>query len=273
MAETEMPPQWTGEPEYADPKDTEGHVAAAAVDMARGRVTQWTTFVTTAISAFESNANNHIEHLDYDKGEVIFEFDPILIAFAKAVKDFCPGFKEVKEAVDQISNVMDGIQSSYDEKLTNGLAGAKLRLHDSVNALVQAARDKVTEVAPIMRDHMPEAVDNAMTWVDSASTADEYVSALCDWMGFPEPTKVNTIFPVRQALENPFFGVYQAVRCQLLRTQGVAGLSDDDLNPTVWEHDAVETQRELYQEAGDNEKEAVWEKAYEGILPDRFSRS
>jgi hypothetical protein len=52
------------------------------------------------------------------------------------------------------------------------------------------------------------------------------------------------------------------------RARGVPGLTDDDLNPITWEHEAVESQREFYREQG----EAAWEKAYEGVLPDRFSR-
>jgi hypothetical protein len=170
--------------------------------------------------------------------------------------------------VQDIYEVMEAIQSSREADLKSDLAAGKKRLRDSVTTLTNAARDHLTSVAPLMREHMPEAVENAMTWVDSASTAPEYVSSLCDWMGFPEPTPENTVYPVRQALENPFFGVYQAVRCQLLRAQGIAGLSDDDLNPIAWEHEAVETQRELYGEIG----KAAWEKAYEGLLPDRFSR-
>jgi hypothetical protein len=40
MAEKPMPPQWTGKPEHSDPKDAEGHVAAAAVPLVRDRVSQ-----------------------------------------------------------------------------------------------------------------------------------------------------------------------------------------------------------------------------------------
>ena len=100
-----------------------------------------------------------------------------------------------------------------------------------------------------------------MTWVDSASTDPEYVSAMCDWMGFPLPTEQNTVNPVRQSLENPFFGLYQSVRAQLLRIQGVPGLDDDDLSPTRWQHEAVERQRELYRLEGP----AAWQWAYDEI--------
>jgi hypothetical protein len=266
MAEIDMPPQYAGE--YSDPKDTEGKVAEAVRTMAADRVNQWTTFVLDAITEFESNANGHIEKLDYDE-DATYSFDPVLKSFATVVIDFFPEIKEVETAYSAVSEVMDGIQSSYEQKLQSGLAGAKLRLHESVRALVQAARERATLATPAIVAHLAEAVEDGMTWVDSASTDPDYVSALCDWMGFPIPTRENTIRPVRQSLENPFFGVYQAVRAQLLRTRGVPGLSDDVLNPIAWEHEAVESQRELYGEQG----EGAWEKSYEGTLPDRFSRS
>jgi hypothetical protein len=265
MAEIEMPPQYAGE--YSDPKDTEGHVAEAARTLAAGRVNQWSTFVLDAVSEFESNANGHIEKLDYDD-DAAFSFDPVLASFVSVVKDFIPGIKEVKTAFSAVSEVIDGVKSSYEQELKTGLKGAKLRLHESVRALVQTARERATLAASTIQNHVPEAVEDGMTWVDSASTDPEYVSALCDWMGFPQPTRENTVDPVRQALENPFFGVYQGVRAQLLRRRGVPGLTDDDLNPITWEHEAVESQRELYRDQG----EAAWEKAYEGVLPDRFSR-
>jgi len=154
--------------------------------------------------------------------------------------------------------MMDGIQSSYTQKLEGGLSEGKLRLHASVFALVQAARERTTQAASSIQERLPEAVEDGMTWVDSASTDADYVSALCDWIGFKLPTRENTVNPVRQALENPFFGVYQAVRAQLLRTEGVAGVDDDQLNPVTWEHEAVESQRAAYSKDGPD----AWENVY-----------
>src|SRR2546423_8466556 len=134
MGEIDMPPQYAGE--YSDPKDTEGKVAEAVRTMAADRVNQWTTFVLDAITEFESNANGHIEKLDYDK-DATYSFDPVLKSFATVVIDFFPEIKEVETAYSAVSEVMDGIQSSYEQKLQSGLAGAKLRLHESVRALVQ----------------------------------------------------------------------------------------------------------------------------------------
>ncbi len=272
MPEIEMPPQYAGE--YSDPKDTEGHVAQAVRTLAGDRVNQWTTFVLDAITEFESNANGQIEKLDYAE-DATYSFDPVLKSFAEVVIDFFPEIKKVETAYSAVMEVMDGIQSSYERELQKGLTGAKLRLHESVRALVQAARTRATLATSTIVEHLPEAVEDGMTWVDSASTDPEYVTALCDWMGFPIPTRQNTIWPVRQSLENPFFGVYQAVRAQLLRTQGVPGYSDDDLNPDLWEHEAVESQRELFDKSDPQdpkEKEAVWETAYEGIVPFRSSQ-
>lgn len=252
MPEIEMPPQYAGV--YSDPQDTEGHVRQAIQSEAAHRLQLWTTFVLTAVSKFESAANLHIDELEYDH-DAEYSFNPVLGSFVSVVLS---AFPPTAMATSVISNVMGGIQSSYDQNLKSGLSGAKLRLHASVVALVQATRESTTRAASTIHAGLSQAVEDAMTWVDSASTDPDYVSAFCDWMGFPLPTEENTVNPVRQSLENPFFGVYQAVRAQLLRTEGVPGLDDDQLNPVTWEHEAVEHQRELYREEGPH----AWEKAY-----------
>jgi hypothetical protein len=55
------------------------------------------------------------------------------------------------------------------------------------------------------------------------------------------------------------------VRAQLLPAQCVSGYTEDDLNPTTWEHDAVERRRQLYElslKEGSDPSEA-WAKAYD----------
>jgi hypothetical protein len=255
MPEIEMPPQYAGT--YSDPQDTEGHVRRAIEAKAADRVNLWTSFVLSAISDFESAAKLHIEQLEYDH-DAKYSFNPILGSFVSATLS---AFPPTAMATSAISTVMGGIQSSYEQNLKGGLSGAKLRLHRSVFALAKVARERTRLAASKIHEGLPEAVEDAMTWVDSASTDSDYVSAFCDWMGFPVPTDENTTNRVRQALENPFFGVYQAVRAQLLRIEGVPGLDDDDLSPVTWEREAVEHQRELYRQDGPE----AWEKAYEEI--------
>jgi hypothetical protein len=252
MPEIEMPPQYAGH--YSDPQDTEGHVRRAIQAEAASRLQLWTTFVLTAVSEFESAAGLHIDKLEYEH-DASYSFSPVLASFVSAV---IHAFPPTAEVTSVISTVMGGIQSSYEKELESGLSGAKVRLHASVVALVQVTRERTTRAASRLLDGLSATVEDAMTWVDSASTDTDYVSAFCDWMGFPLPTRENTVNPVRQALENPFYGVYQAVRAQLLRTEGVPGLDDDDLNPVTWEHEAIRYQRELY----DQEGPAAWDRAY-----------
>jgi len=255
MPEIDMPPQYAGV--YSDPRDTEGHVRQAIQSEAAQRLQLWATFVLTAVSKFESAANLHIDELEYNH-DATFSFNPVLGPFVTTVLS---AFPPTAMATSVISNVMGGIQSSYEENLKSGLLGGKLRLHASVVALVQATQGSTTRAASTIHAGLPQTVEDAMTWVDSASTDPNYVSAFCDWMGFPLPTEENTVNPVRQSLENPFFGVYQAVRAQLFRTQGVPGWDDDQMNPVTWEHEAVEHQRELYRQEGPD----AWEKAYSEI--------
>ena len=259
MPEIQMPPFYPGR--YDDPKDTEGHVAEATRTLAGRRVGEWLTFVLDAVSEFETNANNQIEHLD--DGDADYSFDPVVAAFASAVAK--SAFPEIEAVASVVTETMDALQSAYEKNLASALTAAKARLHSSVTALVQAARERATSAESVIQQKIPDIVEDGMTWVESSSTDPDYVSALCDYVGFPEPTRENTVRPVRQSLENPFFGVYQSVRAQLQRTKGVSGLTDDDMNPAGWERDAVKTQQQLYNE----QNEAAWEKAYEGVLPDK----
>jgi hypothetical protein len=228
--------------------------------MAADRMNLWTTFVLNAVSEFESAANQHTEELEYNH-DATYSFDPVLASFAAVVIQTFPPTKMASSIISTVSTVMGDIQSSYEQKLQSGLVGAKVQLHGSVVALVQAAREQATRAASSIQERLPQAVEDAMTWVDSASTDPDYVSAFCDWMGFPLPTRENTVNPVRQALENPFFGVYNAVRAQLYQTQGVPGWDENQMNPITWQREAIERQRELYRQEGPD----AWEKAYDEI--------
>lgn len=256
MPDIEMPPQYAGG-DYPDPQDTERHVFRAIQGECADRLQNWGTMVLTAIDQFETNANYHIAKLEYES-TVDVPFGPVLRSFASVVVDQFPPTATIKGIV---STVMDGLESDYESQLEAGLKGAKLQLLGAVRAFVIAARQRTTQTIEDVHPRIAELVDEAMTWVDSASTDPTYVSTFCDWMGFPLPTAENTGNPVRQALENPFFGSYQNVRAQLLRIQGVPGLDDDDLSPTRWQREAVEHQQQAYRRDGP----AAWDQVYNEV--------
>jgi hypothetical protein len=266
MSEIDMPPQYAGE---VNPNDTEATIAAAVGSKVENRVDGWKSFVQDAVIDFGGHANLKIEQLEYEY-DATYDFNPVVASYASALVDYFP---ETRMAKSIVSTALSPIEDLYAKELDSSLTGAKLRLTASVVALKSVALQSSEEAVSNIKDQLSAIVDDAMTWVDSASTDPDYVSALCDWMGFPNPTRANTYNLVRQSLENPFFGVYQAVRTQLRRTQGVPGFTDDDdyLNPTVQERAAIESQRQLYNEASNDQdedrraaaQEAVWEKAYE----------
>lgn len=253
MPEIQMPPQYAGY--YPDPHDTEGRVRQAIQTEAAHRLQLWTTFVLNAVSEFESAAYVHIEELEYEH-DATFDFNPVLSSFVSVAVSHFPPTAVVSSVV---STVMGGIQARYEQNLEAGMSAAKKKLRAAVAAFAQASREQTTKAVPEMHAKLEETVEDAMTWVDSVSPAYAYVSAMCDYMGFVLPTRENTVNPVRQSLENPFFGIYQSVRAQLLRTQGVAGLDDDDLSPTIWQREATERQRELYRMEGAD----AWQNAYD----------
>jgi hypothetical protein len=158
-----------------------------------------------------------------------------------------------------VSTVMSPFQSSYQKTLTSGLTGAKVRLRDSVVALVGAARKNGTVASPEIQTTIPAAVDDAMTWVDSTSRDAGYVSALCDWMGFPQPTLENTVVPVRHPRKLPSSASTRPFAPSCSGPQGVAGLDDDDLDPVAWQREAIQSQAEFFRQDGSD----AWKKAYD----------
>lgn len=260
MPDIEMPPQFAGS--YHDPHDTEGQVAIAIELEAKQRLGLWLPFVLNAVDEFESGALYRTDQLEYEH-EVVLEMHPVLASFAKDVfRHFLPTATIISIA----DGMLAGMSSAYESNLGTALGGAKQQLRASVLALVQAARQQATSAASELHSMMTNIVDDSMTWVDSASTDPGYIAAMCDWMGFVIPTRTETVNPIRQSLENPFFGVYQSVRAQLLRVQGVPGLDDDDLSPVIWQREAVVRHRQLYDEykrdnGGDGS--GAWDAAYE----------
>jgi hypothetical protein len=83
-------------------------------------------------------------------------------------------FLSVREASedgrDVVKSVMTGIQDSHTQELEGGHTATKLRLRASVRALAKAARERMQKAASEIRRGLPEAVEDGMTWVDSAST-------------------------------------------------------------------------------------------------------
>ena len=58
--------------------------------------------------------------------------------------------------------------------------------------------------------------------------------------------------------------MYESVRAQLMRAKGVAGLSDGDIVPNQWEHEAIQREQQLYNEGtNQHDREHAWEQAYE----------
>ena len=258
MPETRKdPPQYDGH--YYDPQDLDRHVVVAIQAEAAQRLQRWETLALNAVDEFQTAANQHIDELDYEHAASV-DMSPVLASFASVVLS---KFEPTATAYDVVSTVMGGFESAYEDRLSSGLSSGKKRLRDAVVALAQASRLKTNETVTELIANLPDIVDDAMTWVDSASVDPIYVRSMCDWMGLPLPSRQNTVHPIRQSLENPFFGVYQAVRAQLLRTQGVPGLHDDDLVPRIWQHEAIEYQRKVYNEA--QVKEEAWEEVYDEL--------
>jgi len=250
-----MPPQdarATSGPYYNEPE-----VQHALLLLARDRVQVWLTLVLDAVSEFETAARQHVEQLESNHDAEV-DFAGVLSALASAVTTVVPGTKEAVDVLSQGVALIDLLEHGYNAGVATTLAQGKAKLHQSLTALSQSARYALTTALDGYEQRLEEAVNNALTYVDSASTDPAYIRALCDWMGVVEPNRGNSLEPVRQALENQFFGVYESVRAQLLQATGVAGWDDGDMNPNQWEHDAIQRERELYREEG----EQAWGDAY-----------
>ena len=132
------------------------------------------------------------------------------------------------------------------------------RMHNEVATLSNLVRVRATGLTDQVTQQLASAVDQALTQVESVENSPEYLGLLCDWMGFTEPTRQNTIDPVRQRLEYEFIGVWAQVKAELLRENGRTGLDDSQMNPQIWAGEAERYERELYRKEG----EEAWQDAY-----------
>jgi hypothetical protein len=258
VTEIQMPPQDMSEHAVQDEWD-EAAVRSAIFQQAGLRLNTWLTFILNAADEFETNANQHIAELEYE-ADAYVEFGPVVKGLTTALAVAFPGGGTgLKVITASIELLVKDFDSSQKSRLDGTLKGAKLKLANNVTALVQELRARATRAFPTLDDDLVESIDTALTWVDSASTNPGFIAAMCDYMGILEPSRENTIAPIRQELENEFFGVYQSVRAELLREVGVPGLDDDDLSPTIWGHEARESHDNLYRERG----EKAWDDAYD----------
>jgi hypothetical protein len=263
MPEIEMPPQ-DARGTYADPHDTQGHVAEAIITKAHQRITDWVTQVTLAVTEFERAANGHIDQLEYDHDAHV-EGIGLVQVFITAVESVIPGERAAVEVAKAVGAkvaevIVDGLADAYNSGIDGSLASAKLKLHNTVRSLAQAVSVKASHAYDGIDDRLREAVDDAMTWVDSSSMDDGYIASMVDYMGFVQPTRQNTLDPIRQQLENEFFGMYQKVRFDLEQSAGhhPGGYANQ------WEHEAHQYERALYKEEG----ERAWDDAYKENPPD-----
>jgi hypothetical protein len=101
-------------------------------------------------------------------------------------------------------------------------------------------------------------IDQALAQVADVSNREEWIEAMCDWIGFVEPSRTTVYDPIRQALEYEFSGTLAHVQAEVSREVGIPGLDDKDLNPARWEREARDYEQKLYREEG----EQAWDDAY-----------
>lgn len=257
MAEIEMPPE-SMRADNPDPYDTSGNVQAHLRQMAHTRVTDYVTLVEAAVTEFALNVNPHIEALHAGRSAV--DAAGLVESFVSVVLVAIPGGEEAKAGVEigkelfkaVAGEIAKGVQASYNEGIQHDLEEGKDRLRNAVSALGIAASKHATLAFNQIDQVIDTAVDQAMTWVDSSSNDATYLEAMLDYLGFAQPTRAHVLDPIRQSMENAFFGLYEWV---------TADLQGEYANK--WQHEAAQTEQAMYVHDG----EKAWTEAYDPNTP------
>lgn len=257
MAEIEMPPE-SMRPDNSDPYDTSGNVQANLRQMAHNRVTDYVTLVEAAVTEFTLNVNPHIEALQAGRSAV--DAAGLVESFLSVVLVAMPGGEGAKAGVEIgkelfkaiAGGIANGVQGSYNEGIQHDLEEGKDRLRNAVAALGLAASKHATLAYNHVDQVIDDAVEQAMTWVDASSNDNSYLEAMLDYLGFAQPTREDVLDPIRQSMENAFFGLYEWVTADL---QGQYANN--------WQHEAAQAEQAMY--AHDGEK--AWSEAYDPNHP------
>lgn len=229
MVELDFPPQAVDGGVDLDDRESALHLIDKVYDDVQDRLQDWALKVMNAVSQFKDKAELRIDNdaLFDNNGDADVVFLGVMMDFADAVVSHMPGAGPVWSAVHQGYDLLGTLRQYFGDKPL-GVAGARQRLRTAVTQLHLAANQTLDELTTryqrqpgqtVWDSPLGQAVWDALTWVDSASTDPDYVAALCDWV-MPAPTTENTTNPIRDALENSFNDVYSAVSHQLLREQG-----------------------------------------------------
>jgi hypothetical protein len=218
VAEIEFPPQdASGDVDYDDEA-----LANAVIDRITARVNRWLILAVQAVDEWEIDAKKRVA--DYNDADATVDPFPVIFAFAEAVIKRLPGMSTALGIIEDASGLVGLVRSNMgDEHM--GLVGARARLIAAIDELKVATGAAIRQAikgheARLLARLSPENNDSPLHQIEYGSTDPEYVAALADWLGVPDPNEENTTEPIKKAMMEGFERVMEDVNRQLFREVG-----------------------------------------------------
>jgi hypothetical protein len=263
MATIDMPPEDMS-PHTA--LDTKQQVRTPLISEAKGRIRARLAFVLSAVDDFADASVHHIDdHLkDYEHEDAAFGFGPVVDGMITAVGTVLfPEGEFAKIVFEAASKIMvEGLEHAVEAGRTD-VKGAKAKLHDAVRAFSVEMRRREMHANDELMAHIEHTCDLALAQVEDVSHSEEWITAMCDWMGITEPSQATIYDPIRQWLEYEFVGLLARVQAEVAKEHGIPGISSNEISPNAWEHDARVDEQNRYNHAhSQGEREEAWEETY-----------
>jgi len=131
------------------------------------------------------------------------------------------------------------------------------RLQASVDALAHEISVREGRALAHVQEQIPTMVADALSEYENPPTDDAWLTQMCDWLGFPQPTRGTIYHPIRQQLEYDFVGILAQVQAELEQEKGLADAHDTG-SPEQWSTEARLDEQRLYHQEG----EQAWDDAY-----------
>ncbi len=212
--EIEFAPQDAdGDTDYNDEQ-----LANAVIGTIMDRVNRGFTYSVSAVTEWGIEARKRVEN-EYGDADATVDPAPVVAAFAQAVVKYLPGMSTALGVMNDVQGFI-GLVQGYMGTTPMGLAGARARLSAAIDeiqvATGKATRQAIDEYESRVRAWLtPENNESPLHQVEYGSLEPNYVAALADWLGVPEPSEGDTTDAIKREMTDGFERVMADVNRQL----------------------------------------------------------
>lgn len=234
-------------------------------EMATTHLNLRTGELTQAVLDFKTGTTAHInDHLHGLTGkDAQFSWGPLVDGLIATIglslfPAEAAGLELAKIAYEAAAKtIAEGLGEAVHAAQEHADADPVARLQASVDALAHEISVREGRALAQVQEQIPTMAADALSNFENASTDEAWLLQICDWMGFPQPTRGAIYHPIRQQLEYDFVGILAQVQAEVEQAKGLVDAHDTG-SPEQWSTEARLNEQRLYHQEG----EQAWDDAY-----------